>query len=92
MADGLSLDATLFNGLYFVALVVVAFPTRATARWIATALAAGSVFAVIALGIMALGEAVPWWQMAVTWEPIYVERIMRPANSTRPDSLPPQSL
>ena len=46
----------MFNGLYFVALVVVAFLTRATARRIAGALVGGAVFAVVALGIIALGR------------------------------------
>ncbi len=46
----------LFNGLYFAALVVVAFLTRATARRIAGALAGGAAFAVVALGIIALGK------------------------------------
>jgi hypothetical protein len=66
----------MFNGLYFVALVVVAFLTRATARRIAGALAGGSVFAVIAIGIIALGEAVPWWHMAITWEPYFLALLL----------------
>ncbi len=66
----------IFNGMYFVALVVIAFRTRATARRIAGALAGGAVFAVVAVGIIALGEAVPWWHMAITWEPYFLAQLL----------------
>src|SRR5881296_895579 len=62
----------LFNGLCLVILVGVAFFTRATARRIAGALAGGAIAAVAAVGIIALGEAVGWWHMAITWEPYYL--------------------
>jgi hypothetical protein len=62
----------LFNGLYLVVLVVVAFLTRATARRIAGALAGGAAFGVVALGIIALGEEVGWWHMTITWEPYFL--------------------
>ena len=58
----------LFNCLYLVVLVVVAVYTRATARRIAGALAGGIAFGVTALGIIALGEEVGSWHMAITWE------------------------
>jgi L-gulono-1,4-lactone dehydrogenase len=66
----------IFNGLYFAALVVVAFLTRATARRIAGALAGGAAFAVVALGMIAFGEAVPWWHMAITWEPYFLALLL----------------
>ncbi len=59
----------LFNALYLVVLVVVAVLTRATWRRIAGALAGGAVFGVLGLGIIAFGERVGWWHMAITWEP-----------------------
>ena len=62
----------LFNCLYLGILVVVAFFTRATARRIAGAMAGGVVFSVVALGIIALGEEVGWWHMAITWEPYFL--------------------
>jgi hypothetical protein len=62
----------LFNGVYFAGLVVVAFFTRATPRRIAGALAGGAVFGVVGLGIIALGETMRWWHMAITWEPCFL--------------------
>ena len=62
----------LFNGLYLVVSVVVAVLTRATARRIAGALAGGAAAGVVALGIIALGEEVGWWHMAITWEPYFL--------------------
>ena len=62
----------LFNGLYLVVLVVVAVLTRATARRIAGALAGGAAAGVLGLGIIALGEGVGWWHMAITWEPYFL--------------------
>jgi hypothetical protein len=62
----------LFNGLYLVILVVVAVLTRATARRIAGALAGGAAGGVVALGIIALGEKVRWWHMALTLEPYFL--------------------
>src|SRR5438552_1541970 len=59
----------LFSGLYLVALVVVAFFTRATVRRIAGALAGAAVASAVALGVDALGEAVGLWRMAI-WGPV----------------------
>jgi hypothetical protein len=58
----------LINCLYLVALVLVAFFTRATARRIAGALVGGVAVSVMALGADALGEELGWWRMAV-WGP-----------------------
>ena len=66
----------LFNGLYLVVLVVVAFFTRATGRRIAGALAGGAAFGVVALSIIALGEELGLWHMAITWEPSYLTLLM----------------
>ena len=64
-----TLQLHLFNGLLLGVLVGVAFFSRATARRIAGALAGGAAFAVVALGIIVLGEKAGWWHMALTWEP-----------------------
>jgi len=66
----------LFNGLYLVVLVVVAVLTRATARRIAGGLAGGAAAGVAALGIIALGEKVGWWHMAITWEPYFLALLL----------------
>jgi len=65
-----TLQLHLFNLLYLAFLVVVAFLTRATARRIAGALAGGAAVGVVGLGIIALGEKVGWWHMAITWEAV----------------------
>jgi hypothetical protein len=62
----------LFNCFYLAILVVVAFFTRATARRVAGALAGGAVVGVMCLGIIALGKAVGWWHMAISWEPYFL--------------------
>ena len=62
----------LFNGLALVLLVVVGILTRATARRIAGALAGGAAAGVAVLGIIAFGEGVGWWHMAITWEPYFL--------------------
>ena len=46
----------LFNALYLIALLVVAFFTRATLRRIAGALAGAALVSAVALGADALGE------------------------------------
>jgi hypothetical protein len=62
----------LFNGIGLVVLIVVAILTRATPRRIVGALAGGAAFGVVAVGIIALGEQVGWWHMAITWEPYFL--------------------
>jgi hypothetical protein len=66
----------LFNCIGLVELVVVAFLTRATARRIAGALAGGAAVGVAGLGIIALGEEVGWWHMAITWEPYFLTLLL----------------
>jgi hypothetical protein len=67
-----SLQLHLFNCIGLVVFVVVAFFTRPTARRIVGALAGAAAFGLVALGIIALGEAVGWWHMAITWEPYFL--------------------
>jgi hypothetical protein len=62
----------LFNGFGLALLVIVAFFTRPTAHRLAGALAGGFVFGVAVLGILALGERVGWWHMAIAWRPYYL--------------------
>ena len=53
----------LMTGLYLVALVVVTYFTRAIARRVVGALAGGAVASFLALRIIALCEALGWWQI-----------------------------
>jgi hypothetical protein len=62
----------LFNALYLIMTVVVADFTRATARRIAGAVAGGAAMGRALLGIVALGERVGWWHMAITWQPYFL--------------------
>src|SRR5436305_3951314 len=66
----------LFNGIYLVLLVAAAVFTRATARRIAGALTGGATVSVVLLGIIALGEVVGWWHMAITWEPYFLALLL----------------
>lgn len=62
----------IMNALYAAVFVLVAILTRATLRRVVGALAGGAVFAVVALSIIALGEEMKWWHMAITWETLYL--------------------
>jgi uncharacterized membrane protein len=62
----------LFNFIYLIITALVAVVTRATPRRIAGALAGGAAVGVVCLGIIALGERVGWWHMAMTWEPYFL--------------------
>jgi hypothetical protein len=66
----------LFSCLYLVVLVVVSLVTRATPRRIAGALAGAGVAGVAALGVVALGERVGWWHMAISWEPYFLALLL----------------
>src|SRR3954463_16751005 len=66
----------LFNLIYLFVLALVAILTRATLRRIAGALAGGAAAGVVLLGIIALGERVGWWHMAITWEPYFLALLL----------------
>jgi len=66
----------LFNGLGLVILVVVAVLTRATARRILGAVGGATAFGIVGLGILALGENVDWWHMAITWKPYFLSLLL----------------
>jgi len=61
----------LMIGLYAVAFAVVIYFTRATARRIAGALIGGAVAALLALGSIALCEALGWWQIPFAATPYF---------------------
>jgi hypothetical protein len=56
-------ELILMTGLHLAAFVVVAYLTRANVRRIEGALAGGSVFAVVALLGLAVGERYGWWRV-----------------------------
>jgi hypothetical protein len=62
--------------VYLLALLVVAFLTRATWRRIAGAVAGGVTVGLILLGAIALGEERGWWHypwlFPITWEPYFL--------------------
>jgi hypothetical protein len=62
----------LFNAVYLAIFVVVAVLTRATPRRVAGAAAGAAVAGVAALAVIALGEEVGWWHMAIAWEPYFL--------------------
>jgi hypothetical protein len=64
----------LFNGVYLVALVVVAFLTRATWRRIVGALVGGTAVGTVLVGAVGLGEEVGLWHFAIvtSWAPDYL--------------------
>jgi hypothetical protein len=66
----------LFNAIYLLVTALVAVLTRATPRRIAGATAGAAAGGVVGLGIVALGERVGWWHMAITWEPYLLTLLM----------------
>jgi hypothetical protein len=66
----------LFGALYLCATVLVAVLTRATPRRIAGALAGGVAAGVVTLAMVALGERLGIWYMAITWEPYFMTLMM----------------
>jgi uncharacterized membrane protein YfcA len=62
----------LFSGLYHVLFAVLAILTRATAKRILGAVVGGAVGGVALIAILALGEDVGWWHMAITWKPYFL--------------------
>ena len=59
----------LMTGIYLAAFVAAAYFTRAKVRRIGGALAGGSVFGVVALLAIALGEARGWWRIPKAGSP-----------------------
>ena len=62
-------ELIIATGAYFIALIAVAYFTRATARRIAGALAGGGVVGLAVIGVTALSEALGWWRVPGFWTP-----------------------
>src|SRR6185369_16441268 len=62
----------LMTGLYLVALLTVIYFTRATAERVVGALAGGAAAALMALGIIALCEALGWWRIPFAATPSFL--------------------
>jgi hypothetical protein len=62
----------LFSGVYLVATALVAVLSRATPRRIAGATAGGLAAGVMTLVVIALGERLGLWHLAITWEPFFM--------------------
>jgi hypothetical protein len=65
-----------FGCFYLAVLVVVALFTRATARRIAGALIGALAVGVVNLYIIAFGEQVGWWHLAIQWEPYFLSLLL----------------
>jgi hypothetical protein len=61
----------LMTSAYFVALVVVAYLTRATSRRVFGAVCGGAVVGAISMAIIALCEALGWWRMPIASTPFH---------------------
>jgi hypothetical protein len=59
----------LMTAGYFVALVVVAYVTRATSRRVLGAMCGGAVAGAISMAIIALCKALGWWRMPIASTP-----------------------
>jgi hypothetical protein len=57
------------TGAYLVALVAVAYFTRATAQRVSGALAGGSAIGLAAIGVTALAQATGWWRVPGFFSP-----------------------
>ena len=67
------LFGTLFDvGDHLFALIMVIILARPKLRRMAGALVGGASSGVAALGIIAIGEHVGWWHMAIAWEPYFL--------------------
>ena len=53
--------------LYFAALLIVVYFTRATSRRVLGALAGGAVVGVFGIGAIVLGNAQGWWRVPIFW-------------------------
>src|SRR6266849_6737456 len=58
--------------LYFVALLIVIYFTRATARRIVGASAGGAAVGLFGMGAILLGNAVGLWRVPISWTPLFL--------------------
>ncbi|HMF58201.1 MAG TPA: hypothetical protein VK619_17795 [Pyrinomonadaceae bacterium] len=66
-----TLQMLLMIGLYVIALVVVIYFTRATARRVVGALAGGAAVGLMALGAIKLCETLGWWKIPFASTPYF---------------------
>jgi hypothetical protein len=62
----------LITCLYFVALLIVIYLTRATARRIVGALAGGAAVGCFGMGAIILGNASGVWRVPIFWTPLFL--------------------
>ena len=58
--------------LYFVALLIVIYFTRATARRIVGAFVGGAAVGLFGMGAIALGNALSLWRVPISWTPYFL--------------------
>ncbi|MGZ8842892.1 MAG: hypothetical protein ACXW18_04470 [Pyrinomonadaceae bacterium] len=58
--------------LYFVALLIVIYFTRATARRIVGAFAGGAAVGLFGMGAILFGNAVALWRVPISWTPLFL--------------------
>jgi hypothetical protein len=66
----------LFSALGLALFIAVAVLPRATRRRVAGALAGAAASGATSLGVIALGEEVGWWHMAIAWEPYFLTALL----------------
>ena len=62
----------LITCLYFVALLIVIYFTRATARRIVGALGGGAAVGLFGMGAIVFGNAVGLWRVPIVWTPYFL--------------------
>ena len=58
--------------LYFVALLIVIYFTRATARRIVAAFAGGAAVGLFGMGAIVCGNALGLWRVPISWTPLFL--------------------
>src|SRR5437870_1558344 len=67
-----TLQIILITCVYFIALLIVIYFTRATSRRIVGAVAGGAVVGVFGMGAIVLGNALGLWRVPIFWTPLFV--------------------
>jgi hypothetical protein len=62
----------LITGLYFAALLIVVYFTRATSRRIVAALAGGATVGLFGMGAIVLGNKLGLWRVPLVWTPYFL--------------------
>ena len=66
------LQIIVFTCLYFVALLIVIYFTRATARRIVGAFVGGAVVGLFGMGSIVCGNALGLWRVPIVWTPFFL--------------------